>query len=78
MARFILDVKTQNGDDFVAVVRTLKELSFKNNEGNDLESRASLLSSGNHFEEDRALNVLTDGEIDAFNRICGIESEFMK
>lgn len=63
--RAILDVETKSAEEFAQVMQELKGI---------LPGRKavlSLVSSANHFEEDRTLNVLTDGEIENFNKgIC--------
>jgi len=68
MARFILDIKVENVEEFAGVMQELKGI---------LPTRTaniSLISNGNNFHEDRKLNILTDAEIEAFNkRICGID-----
>ena len=69
MARFILDIEINSPEEFVAVMQELKTILP--------ERKASLaiIGNGNHFNEDRKLNALTDGEISAFNNgICGCES----
>ena len=68
MARFMLDIKVDNAEEFASVMQELKGI---------LPTRTacvSLISNGNNFHEDRKLNILTDAEVEAFNkRICGIE-----
>jgi hypothetical protein len=68
MARFILDIKVDSADEFVSVMQELKGI---------LPTRTACValidgSNTNQFNEDRKLNVLTDGQIDGFNRCCGI------
>lgn len=64
----ILDIKVDNKEEFVEVIREMKAI---------LPNRtviASLIdgSNTNQFNEDRKLNVLTEEQIDAYNRCCGI------
>jgi len=67
MARLILDVEVNGGEEFSDVMLELKHILPTR------KATLSLISGENHFEEDRKLNILTDEEIDAFNnRICGI------
>lgn len=65
--RIILDVEVNSAEEFSDVMLEIKHM---------LPTRkaiASLISGENHFNEDRKLNVLTEEEIEAFNkRICGI------
>jgi hypothetical protein len=66
--RMILDIKVDNKEEFVEVIREMKAI---------LPNRtviASLIdgSNTNQFNEDRKLNVLTEEQIDAYNRCCGI------
>lgn len=68
MARFILDIKADNADEFVSVIQELKTI---------LPTKTvcvSLIdgSNSNQFNEDRQLNVLTGEQIDAYNRCCNI------
>jgi hypothetical protein len=66
--RAILDVETNSAEEFGAVMQELKKVNFVG------KSNLSLISSANHFEDDRTLNVLTDEEVDTFNRrICRAE-----
>lgn len=68
MARFVLDIKVDSAEEFVSVIQELKTILPTRT------ARASLIdvSNTNQFNEDRKLNVLTDEQIDAFNRCCGI------
>ncbi len=66
--RAILDVETNSPEEFAEVLQELKKVNFKG------KSNLSLISGENHFEDDRTLNILTDEEIDTFNRrICRLE-----
>ena len=68
--RFILDIKVDNKEEFVEVIRELKAI---------LPNRtvlASLIdgSNTNQFNEDSTLNVLSDEQIDTYNRrICRVD-----
>lgn len=68
MARFILDIKVDSAEEFVNVVREMKTCFTGRT------ACASLIdgSNTNQFNEDKKLNVLTDEQIDAYNRCCGI------
>jgi hypothetical protein len=65
--RMILDIEVNSGEEFSDVMLELKHI---------LPTRracAALISAENHFNEDKKLNILTEEEIEAFNkRICGI------
>jgi hypothetical protein len=68
MARFVLDIKVDSKEEFVSVMQELKTI---------LPTRTAVcslidVSNTNQFNEDRKLNVLTDEQIDGFNRCCGI------
>jgi hypothetical protein len=63
--RAILDIETNSAEEFGAVMQELKEILPNR------KAVLSLISAANHFEEDHTLNVLTDGEIEIFNKgIC--------
>jgi hypothetical protein len=66
--RFILDVKVDNAEEFVSVIKEMKS-HFP-----DRTASAALIdgSNTNQFNEDRKLNFLTEEQIDAYRRICGI------
>lgn len=71
MARFILDIKIDNAEEFASVMQELKRI---------LPTRTTcvaLIDGSNSFQfnEDRKLNYLSDEQVEAYNnRICGIQS----
>lgn len=66
--RFILDIKVNNADEFVSIIKEMKEILPN-------RTASAVLIDGsntNQFNEDRKLNVLTDEQIDNYNRICNL------
>ena len=66
--RFILDIKVDSKEEFAEVIQEMKAMLPNRT------SNAALIdaSNTNQFNEDRQQNVLTDFQIDNYNRICNI------
>jgi hypothetical protein len=63
--RAILDIETNSAEEFAEAMNEIKKINFKG------KSACSLISSANHFDDDRKKNILTDDEVQCFNeRIC--------